>query len=44
MAAELGIKPSAVKNFNKVSSELDKLKKSLRLIEDNNKRLGRILN
>lgn len=45
MAAELGIKPSAVNNFNKVSSELDKLKKSLRLIEDNlNKRLGRILN
>jgi archaellum component FlaC len=44
IAAELGVKPSAVNNFNKVSSELDKLKKSLRMIEENlNTRLGRIL-
>ena len=45
MAAELGVKPSAVNNFNKVSTELEVLKKSLRMIEDNlNTRLGRVLN
>jgi hypothetical protein len=45
MAKELGIKPSEVRNYNKVSSELDVLKKSLEDIEMNlTKRLGRILN
>ena len=45
MAKELGVKPSEVRNYNKVSSELDVLKKSLEDIEMNlTKRLGRILN
>lgn len=45
MAKELGVKPSEVRNYNKVSSELDVLRKSLEDIEMNlTKRLGRILN
>jgi len=45
MAKELGVKPSDVRNYNKVSSQLDVLRKSLEDIENNlTKRLGRILN